>query len=483
MPSGGRMSVDFRYLLAGKKYLRPAPSLDLFASPDHLDPDLKLFLDEASSRLCAWLANAGQSGPLPSLSVLPDVSPSIEGLPAKDLLDDLQLVMEGAYQPSHPGALAHLDPPPLTASIVADLICAGLNNNLLAEELSPSLSRLERQICNWFAERIGMPSGSGGVAASGGTLSNLMALVLARHKAGLQNDPSAVVLASQDAHVSFVKAARVMGLSSDSFQKVKVDSKGQISIRHLQEQLTQLRVEGRRCFAVVATAGTTIRGAIDPLQRLHEICSKDDLWLHVDGAIGGIFSLCNSTAHLLKGLSKANSITLNPQKLLGIAKTSSLLLVANKVDLISTFSTGLPYIEPPWGEEVHGGEIGLQGSRSGEVLKLWLGLRQLGEKGIQSLLEQAIYRRNYLEQKLNTSKLNINSGPLHLLACTPHKLDNRASEKWATETRRKLLDNKFLVSRPVQNGRHFLKIVLGNPHTQLSHLDQLSVLMNQSVES
>jgi sulfinoalanine decarboxylase len=83
------------------------------------------------------------------------------------LLADLQLVMDGAYNPCHPGAMAHLDPPPLTASVAADLICAGLNNNLLAEELSPSLSRLERSLTAWLAQSLGLGPQAGGVAASG----------------------------------------------------------------------------------------------------------------------------------------------------------------------------------------------------------------------------------------------------------------------------------------------------------------------------
>ena len=119
--------------MAGNTHIKPVSSLDLFASPDKLDLELKSFLEEASLRLCKWLANAGHSGPLPTLTVMPEVAPNLEGLSKDVLLNDLQLVMDGSYPPSHPGSLAHLDPPPLTASIVADLICAGLNNNLLAE--------------------------------------------------------------------------------------------------------------------------------------------------------------------------------------------------------------------------------------------------------------------------------------------------------------------------------------------------------------
>jgi hypothetical protein len=116
-----------------------------------VDPALEEVLQRASGLLCHWLGQAGHGTPLPGLSVLPVVEPEAAGLGSDRLLADLQLVMEGAYNPNHPGALAHLDPPPLSASIVADLICAGLNNNLLAEELSPSLSRLERALCAWMA--------------------------------------------------------------------------------------------------------------------------------------------------------------------------------------------------------------------------------------------------------------------------------------------------------------------------------------------
>ena len=467
--------------MEGNRDIKQVSSLEPFASPDHLDLELQSFLEEASLRLCEWFAKAGQSGPLPSLSVMPEVAPSLEGLSKESLLDDLQLVMEGAYQPSHPGALAHLDPPPLTASIVADLICAGLNNNLLAEELSPSLSRLERLLCQWFAEKLGMPVESGGVAASGGSLSNLMALVVARHYSGLQNDSRAVVLASSDAHVCFAKAIRVMGLDSDALQNIDTNKEGQISISSVESQLRTLKAEGRKCFAIIATAGTTVRGAIDPLAELGELCSSEGLWLHVDGAIGGIFALSNKTSPLLKGISVANSVTLNPQKLLGITKTSSLLLVANRSNLISTFATGLPYIEPAWGEEAHGGEMGLQGTRPAEVLKLWLGLRQLGENGIERLIEDSINRRRYFEKHLNLSKLNIISGPLHLISCTPNNASKIESARWSIETRQRLLDQKFMLSRPLHDGHYYLKAVMGNPHTQSSHLLKLANLLNQSV--
>lgn len=195
------------------------------------------------------------------------MEPEGHGLAPEMLLADLQLVMDGAFNPNHPGALAHLDPPPLPASVAADLICAGLNNNMLAEELSPSLSRLERSLTAWLAEQLGLPAGSGGVAASGGTLSNLMALVAARRQRGLAIDGRAVVVASIDAHVSLAKALAVMGLPPEALRPVAVDSQGRLDPTALELELDQLERAGKPVIAVVATAGTTVRGQSTPSVR------------------------------------------------------------------------------------------------------------------------------------------------------------------------------------------------------------------------
>ena len=271
-----------------------------------------------------------------------------------------------------------------------------------------------------------------------------------------------------------------MGLATDALQVVPVDRDGCIEIDALAHRLKALKAEGRPCFAVVATAGTTARGAVDPLRTIAELCAREWIWLHVDAAIGGVFALAATTASVVEGIAQADSITVNPQKVLGITKTSSLLLVANQGHLAAAFSTGLPYMEPAWGE-AHGSEIGLQGTRPAEVLKLWFGLRQLGELGIKRLLEGALQRRCYLQRQLDASRFTILTGPLHLIACTPRNIDAAQAEAWSVATRQRLLEQQLMVSRPLHQGRHFLKVVLGNPHTQLTHLDQLATLLNQSL--
>jgi L-2,4-diaminobutyrate decarboxylase len=455
--------------------------LEPFASPHNLDRELHSLLSEASTSLCDWFADSSNKGPMPDSFELPEPYPAKEGASNKVLLSELQLLMNGSYRPSHPGSLAHLDPPPLSASIVGELICAGLNNNLLAEELSPSLTLLERNLCKWFCKKLGLGDFSGGVAASGGSLSNLMALVMARNIAGLESDPRAVFFASDDCHVSFSKALRIMGLKQESLQKIRTDENGELEISSLRSSFHRVKSEGKKCFAIVATAGTTVRGAIDPLSEIAGFCKEEKVWLHVDGAIGGIYGLSKMTSEIVQGLASADSITVNPQKLLGIAKTSSLLLVANKEYLSSTFSTGLPYAEPVTGNDFHGGELGIQGTRSAESLKLWIGLRQLGEDGIEKILLDSIRRRCYLESIIDSSKFKIISGPLHLLALTPINYSSSQASDWSIKTRNSLLEKHFMLSRPLYGDRYYLKAVMGNPNTKFDDLKLLANYINHSI--
>ena len=456
---------------------QPVTWLSPFASPEHPDPVLRHFLHQASDLLCEWIGTAAQRPPIPVVRPEPELIPGDQGCDVPALLNDLKIVMDGAYQPSHPGALSHLDPPPLTASIAADLICAGLNNNLLAEELSPGLSSLERQLCHWFAQRLGLPEKAGGVLATGGTLSNLMALVTAR---SLQGSGDGVILCSRDAHVSLLKATRVMGLASDALMQLPVDREGRLCSTSLEQTLQDLHLRGRPCLAVVATAGTTIRGAIDPLAEIASVCRRHEVWLHVDAAIGGVFALSEDWSPLFRGLEQADSITLNPQKLLGIAKASSLLLVRDLRHLHQSFSTGLPYMDGANGEP-HGGELGLQGTRPAEVLKLWLGLRQLGEQGIAMVLRSALERRDQVRRRLDQDRFTLLDGSLHLLSLHPRAADADDCDTWSQTTRHQLLGQGFLLSRPRYGDRFCLKAVFGNPHTAPEHLDRLAELINASL--
>ena len=430
--------------------------------PDQHSPTMVALIRQAVTWLERWHEEAGQRSPLPGPVALPPVAPAPWGLDATRLMEELDPVVRGSYNPWHPGAIAHLDPPPNPASVVGELICAWLNNNMLAEELSPLLSQLERRLLRWIAQRLGLGDDAGGIMASGGTVCTITALVTARHQRGL-DEQQACLYASADCHNSLAKALRVMGLPAANLRLVPTDATGRLDPHRLDQALAR---ETEPILAVVATAGTTIRGAVDPIGPIADICRRRGLWLHVDGAIGAVCGLGQRHQGRVAHMGRADSLTVNPQKWLGIAKTSAMVLLRQPRGLVDTFATPLSYMEPA--RVAHGGDCGLQGTRPAEVLKLWLGLRQLGQHGIDQLLDGALHRARVLRQALSPLPLVILSGDLHIVCFRPGATGS--SEAWSRHTREQLLDQGLMLSRPLYRGHRYLKAVLGNPFTGVEQI-------------
>ena len=448
-----------------------------FPSYSGSNDNLNSLLNKTSQIICNWFSNAEKYGPLPIDEGFKCLMPCENGNSPEDLFSEIEALISNSYNPVHPGSIAHLDPPPLILSILGDLIAAGLNNNLLAYELSPSITDLEDSLFKWFSQKIGFGDCSGGIAASGGTLSNLNALIAARDNAGLSSDPNAVFLISDEAHSSFIKCAKIMGLHENNLIKVRTDNEGSMDLRCLKNKISECTKNNKKIFSIVATLGTTIRGSLDPIEGIWEICKNNNIWLHIDGSIGGIYSITNIQINGLNNIKYADSITINPQKILGITKTSSLLLVSNIEYLKNTFTTGLPYISSN-NNVLDRGELGLQGSRAAEVIKLWLGLRFLGIKGIEDILKSSIDRKNYFQKNLSSKKYEIYTGPLHIISFLPKGMNIKDSNSWTYNNRIKLLKNNFMLSRPEFKGKYFLRAVMGNYNTRDSHIEDLVKILN-----
>jgi len=263
-----------------------------------------------------------------------------------------------------------------------------------------------------------------------------------------------------------------MGLEATNLVRIKTDNQGRMDIKNLKNSLDKCSTENKRIFAVVATLGTTVRGAIDPIKEISDICKDRNIWLHIDGSIGGIFAITSIPIEGLNNINLANSITINPQKIIGITKTSSLLLVSNIKTLENTFSTGLPYITSKE-NIINRGEIGIQGSRPAEVIKLWLGLRFLGLNGIEDILNSSIKRKDFFIENISKNKFEILSGPLHIVSFLPKGITTKDTDSWTQTKVDELLKNNFMLSRPMFNGKYYLRVVMGNYNTRDTHIEEL----------
>ena len=444
-----------------------------------------------AGRLLEWLidclSGAGGRPPLPAVLGAPDALPQ-ELMPLApsseaDMMADLERLVAGSMNPASPGWIGHMDPVPATAGILGEMVSAALNNNMLSLEMGPAFVGLERAMLEAQARLFGLPEGAGGVMASGGSLANLQALAVARNQAlpniredGLMGETARpLILASEVAHTSLQKAAMVLGLGARAVVPVAADEAGRMDAGALADAIAGARRDGANPFCVVATAGTTVIGAIDPLEAIAEVARREGLWLHVDAAYGGAMVFSARWRANLAGIEAADSITFNPQKWLYVPKTCAMTLFRDAQSLADHFRIAAPYMADTGGL-VNPGEVSIHGTRHAEVLKYWLVLRHLGRSGLEALIDAGMARAAHL-QALVTARpwLQSAGAPDTNIVCfraaPPGGGDLDALN--AGLQRHLLEDAETFLSLPVWRGGRWLRCVLLNPYTGIDHLDAL----------
>ena len=447
--------------------------------------DVQEMLDTVLRKVLAFSSNAESHDPLPEYNLW-NRSFDLPEKPAAE--DELMRLVESALHrsmnPLNSRYIGHMDSMPSTASQATDLVAAAINNNMLSAEMSPFFTRLEKELTSLLAAQFGLGDESGGVMTSGGSLANLQALTVARNvmldtqSKGLHHHSGQpVILASEAAHTSLQKAAMIMGLGSDGVRSVRTDSKSKMDPDALKTILKEIGQTNQRPFCLVATAGTTTTGNIDPLPELAEIAKKHQLWLHVDAAYGGALIFSGQYNHLLKGIEQADSITFNPQKWMYVAKTSAMVLFRDMNLLHEQFQIGAPYMKQ--GNTVSNlGEISVQGTRHADVLKLWLTMHQIGKQGFGQLIDESYeltsHMRHQIEQR---SFLELASDPEMNILCfrgKPDHLPENQWDNWNTKLNEYLLDKaNFFLSLPTYRGHRWQRAVLLNPYTEKSHISEL----------
>jgi aromatic-L-amino-acid decarboxylase len=318
--------------------------------------------------------------------------------PALSLLDDAALALDESLAQPRPRFFAFVGSSALEIAVIGDALASCFDPNLAA--WAAAASEIERQAVEWVAAFVGFPAEAGSFT-SGGTVSNLTALAAARERAvpGIRRSGAAgrklAVYCSSEAHYSVTRAAELLGIGSSGVRSLPIDDERRLVPGDVADAMDADEAAGVTPVAVVATAGTTLTGAVDPLDALADVCAERGVWLHVDGAYGLPAAAAPSAAALFAGIARADSVAVDAHKWLFVPKACGVLLVRRRADLAAALAHEEDYL-PHEGDEPHAVDITLEYSRPFRALKLWLGLRAHGAAAFRAAIEQNLAQARLL---------------------------------------------------------------------------------------
>ena len=328
------------------------------------------------------------------------------GVTHEDLLELARSVVRYSVKTGHPRFVNQLFSSVDPYGLVGQWLTDALNPSVYTYEVSPVFSLMEEEVLREMRKIVGWTDGQGdGIFCPGGSMANGYAINLARHhkfpelkSTGLSDLPRLVVFTSEDAHYSVKKLASFLGLGSSNVYCVKVNESGKMSIDDLEAQVTRVLEEGAVPLMVSATAGTTVLGAFDPLERISEICQKYSMWFHVDAAWGGGALVSSKYRSLLNGVELADSVTWNPHKLLAAPQQCSTLLTRHEKLLESAHSSRAAYLFQPdkfYDTSYDSGDKHVQCGRRADVLKFWFMWKAKGTTGLEMHVDKVFQLSEY----------------------------------------------------------------------------------------
>ncbi|WP_183094843.1 pyridoxal phosphate-dependent decarboxylase family protein [Nocardioides stalactiti] len=380
-----------------------------------------------------------------------------------------QVWLDDAVWFHEPTYAAHLNCPVVVPALLAELFIASVNSSMDTFDQSVGGTFVERHLVDWTARRIGFGRTADGVFTSGGSQSNLQALLLAR--GALEREPLGRlrILASADSHFSVQKSARLLGLGEDSVVCVPTDERHRMDPVALDRSLAACTALGLRPMAIVATAGTTDFGAIDPLPEIADLARAYDTWLHVDAAYGGGLLVSPRYRHRLAGIDRADSVTVDYHKTFFQPVSSSALLVRDGA-LLAPATWHADYLNPedPAVASPNQVDKSLQTTRRFDALKLWLTLRMMGPDTLGDYVDALVdLARDTYVAVADEPDLEVAARPelsTLVFRYAPSGLDEPALASLNTRIRAALYESgRAMVAATRVDGRQFLKLTLLNP--------------------
>ena len=416
-----------------------------------------------------------------------------ESRPPNEVLEQLEeVVFRNIMHLDHPRFFAFVPSPSNFVSVMADALASGFNvfAGTWLEASGPAM--VELQTLDWLRQTLGLPESAGGLFTSGGSMANLTALSVARHVKLDGPDPRGMVYCSDQTHSSVARGLRVLGFRKRQLRTIKSDQQYRLDLHALRQAVEGDLAAGLKPFCVVASAGTTNTGAIDPLPEIGAFCREAGLWFHIDGAYGGAAALCPRGKALLAGIDLADSVTIDPHKWLFQPYEIGCLLVRREAWLKEVFHILPEYladIETQLGE-VNFCDRGVQLTRSFRALKLWFSLQVFGGEAFRHAIEQGItlaeHAQELLQARPNWQVVTPAQLGVLTFAFSAPGIGPRKAESIHQQIFQALIDDGYaFLSTTSLNGRNVLRMCTINPRTRLmdveNTVDKLDQLANRFI--
>lgn len=329
-------------------------------------------------------------------------------------LFEREVVAPGALPP-HPAHLAYIPGGALYHGALADYLAAVSNKYSGIFFSGPGAVRMENMVVRWAADLLGLPAAAGGSIASGGSLATLTAITAARDARELRGRDyaQAVVYLTAQTHHCVEKALRVAGMGEAPVRIVPLDERFRMQPAALAAQVAADRRAGLRPWLVVATAGTTDTGAVDPLDAVAEVAAREGCWFHVDAAYGGFFLLTARGRALLRGVERADSVVLDPHKSLFLPWGAGMVLVRDRETLLRSNAYHGSYMQDALREpgEISPADVSPELSRPFRALRIWLPLMLLGTRPFAAALEEKLLLARYFRREVEAAGFEVGPEP------------------------------------------------------------------------
>jgi aromatic-L-amino-acid/L-tryptophan decarboxylase len=427
-------------------------------------------------------------------SQIPPAPPSAPEEMDAILADFEKIILPGVTHWNHPAFFAYFGISGSGPGILGELLSAGLNVNAMLWRTSPAATELEEVVLDWLRQILGLPDEFRGVIVDTASIATLIAIAAARDAidprirqkgmAGRPDLPRLCMYTSEQAHSSVEKGAITLGIGQEGVRKIPVDAEFRMDPMSLDRAIQEDVEAGWQPFCVTATVGTTSTTSIDPVLPIAQICRKWNLWLHVDGAYGGMAAVVPEMRSVLDGCEHADSIVVNPHKWLFTPIDCSAFYVRDPAILQRAFSVVPEYLRSREGDVTNYMDWGVQLGRRFRALKLWMVIRHFGQEGLAARIREHVRLAHHLARCIDAdpdferlaptplSTLCFRARPAHLAVrlkdAGPD--ESRKIEGYLDQLNEAIIEavnatGEAFFSHTRLNGRYTIRMAIGNIRT------------------